>query len=157
MVSPSPPSSTPLGFRHSTPVQIRFTDIDQLEHVTNSVYQQYYDMGRMAYFDQVLGEPMDWKREGLVLVSLSLDFLSPIRLHHRVEVCTRVVSIGRRSVRMEQEIYNHTTGCVCSRSRSVMAACVEHGSRSVPVPARWVERMAAHEPQGMPIEPCERG
>lgn len=150
------PSSAQPEYRHSIPVQIRFTDIDQLEHVTNSVYQQYYDMGRMAYFTQVLGEPMDWKEEGLVLVSLSMEFMAPIRLLHRVEVRTRVVSIGRKSVSMEQEIYNHTTRCVCSRSRSVLAACVERCSRSVPVPARWVERIANYEPQGLPIADCER-
>lgn len=150
------PNSPQPEYRHSVALQIRFTDIDQLEHVTNSVYQQYYDMGRMAYFTEVLGEHMDWKQEGLVLVSLSMDFMAPIRLQHHVEVRTRVVSVGRKSVSMEQEIYNYTTGCVCSHSRSTMAACVDRCSRSVLVPARWVERIANHEPQGLPIADCER-
>lgn len=40
---------------HSTPIQIRFNDIDQLGHATNSVYQQYFDLGKMAYLDQEIG------------------------------------------------------------------------------------------------------
>lgn len=139
------PESAEYG--HAVPIQIRFTDIDQLQHVTNSVYQQYYDMGRMAYFSQVLGEQMDWQREGLVLVSLHMDYMTAIRLQHSVEVRTRVVQIGNKSVSMEQEIYNHTTQSVCSRSRSVMVACADMCSRSIAVPQRWVERMVSHEPQ----------
>lgn len=127
------------------PIQIRFTDIDQLQHVTNSVYQQYYDMGRMAYFNEVLVEQMDWQREGLVLVSLHMDYMSSIKLQHSVEVRTRVVEIGNKSVTMEQEIYNFDTECVCSRSRSVMVACAEMCRRSIAVPQRWVERMVAFD------------
>ena len=127
------------------PIQIRFTDIDQLQHVTNSVYQQYYDMGRMAYFNEVLAEQMDWQREGVVLVSLHMDYMSSIKLQHSVEVRTRVVEIGNKSVTMEQEIYNYDTECVCSRSRSVMVACAEMCSRSIAVPQRWVERMVAFD------------
>ena len=43
-----------LNYFHNTPIQIRFNDIDQLGHATNSVYQQYFDLGKMAYFDHVL-------------------------------------------------------------------------------------------------------
>lgn len=127
------------SYLFSTQIQIRFTDIDQLGHVTNSVYQQYYDMGRMTYFNHVFGEQMDWKVEGLVLVSLSLDFFSPIKLGNQIEVRTKICEIGNKSVKMVQEIYNHSTNCVCSKSSSVMVACKNSCSESIAVPERWVK------------------
>jgi acyl-CoA thioester hydrolase len=48
-----------VNFFHITPIQIRFNDIDKLNHVTNSVYQQYFDLGKMDYFNDVLQEQMN--------------------------------------------------------------------------------------------------
>jgi acyl-CoA thioester hydrolase len=43
-------------FKHQLPIQIRFVDIDAFGHVNNAVFASYYEMARVAYFDQVLGE-----------------------------------------------------------------------------------------------------
>lgn len=141
--TPPPPESP--KFLHSTPLQVRFSDIDQLEHVTNSVYQQYYDMGRMEYFTHVFGEHMNWKIEGLILVSLSMDFISPIRLNDQIEVRTRTYAIGNKSLSMQQEIYNHTNGSVCSRGISIMVACRNLGAETIAVPERWRDKIARFE------------
>lgn len=135
------------NFLFSTPIQIRFTDIDQLKHVTNSVYQQYFDMGRMEYFAHVFGERMDWSGEGLVLVSLSMDYMSPIKLIDKIEVRSRISGIGHKSIKMQQQIYNFTSGCVCSQSTSVLVACKSFCTESIEIPSRWVDKIKAFEPE----------
>lgn len=133
-------------FRFTTPLQIRFTDIDQLGHVTNSVYQQYYDLGRMTYFTHIFSEQMDWMVEGLVLVNVNIDFFSSIRQFDQIEVRTCTYEIGVKSLRMLQEIYNHTTGQICSRCTSVMVACRKACTESIAIPERWVNSIKQFEP-----------
>ena len=37
-------------FRHRTPIQIRFNDLDAYQHVNNNVYFSFYDLGKENYF-----------------------------------------------------------------------------------------------------------
>lgn len=43
------------NFKHITPIQIRFNDIDHLGHVNNNAYFAYYDLGKERYIIDVLG------------------------------------------------------------------------------------------------------
>ena len=42
------------NFRHRTPIQIRFNDLDAYQHVNNNVYFSFYDLGKENYFATVL-------------------------------------------------------------------------------------------------------
>ena len=138
-------SPKPLKFFHTTPIQIRFNDIDKLEHVNNSVYQQFYDLGKVGYFDEVLQEHMDWNIEGLVLASITVEYLISIKLHDKIEVRSKVYEIGNKSLKMKQEIYNLTTGQVSSCSKSVMVNFSNSKGHTVPIPQKWRERIAKYE------------
>lgn len=138
-------SKRSLSYYHSAPIQIRFNDIDKLDHVTNSVYQQYFDLGRMAYFDNVLKERMDWSKEGLILVNITINFLTPIRMFDSVEVRTKIVKLGNKSLDMQQEIFNITTGEIAASSSSVMVGFNGTTEEAIPIPARWRERISGYE------------
>jgi len=133
------------NFFQSTPIQIRFNDIDQLLHVNNSVYQQFFDWGRMNYFKEVLNEIMDWNIEGLILASISIDFLNSIELYDEVEVRTKIYHIGNKSVKMSQELYNKTKNCVAATSKSVMVNYSNKSKKTLIVPERWRKSIAAYE------------
>ena len=45
-----------IQFKHVTPVQIRFSDVDQYGHMNNSVYFSLYDLAKTSYFQDVFGE-----------------------------------------------------------------------------------------------------
>lgn len=132
-------------FSHRTPIQIRFNDIDQLSHVTNSVYQQYFDLGRLKYFTEVLHEKMNWEIEGLVLASITIDYLIPIRMWDTIEVLSKVYEIGNKSLKMRQEIFNITTGEVSAISKAVMVCFSNAAGKSIPIPHRWRELIISFE------------
>lgn len=132
-------------FFHRTPIQIRFNDIDQLSHVTNSVYQQYFDLGRLKYFTEVLQEKMNWDVEGLVLASITIDYFIPIRMWDSIEVLSKVYEIGNKSLKMRQEILNNTTGEVSAASKAVMVCYSNAGGKSIPIPYRWRELIVRFE------------
>ena len=39
----------------TTPIQKRFSDVDPFQHVNNVAQQMYFDVGKMAYYEKVLG------------------------------------------------------------------------------------------------------
>lgn len=134
-----------INFLHSSPIQIRFNDVDMLGHATNSVYPQYFDLGRMAYFESVLGERMDWRFDGLIMVSISIDFVAQIKLYDSVVVRTKIIRLGNKSLDMVQDLYNETTGKIVAKSNGVMVGYNGKEEVSIPIPTRWRERIAAFE------------
>jgi len=134
-----------IRYKHHTPIQIRFNDIDQLAHVNNSVYQQFFDWGRMNYFKEVLKEKMDWNVEGLILASISIDFLNSIEMYDEVEVHTMIYHIGNKSVKMSQELYNKTKKCVAATSKSVMVNFSNTSKSTLVVPERWRKNISDYE------------
>ena len=41
-----------------TEIQKRFSDVDPFQHVNNVSQQMYFDVGKMEYYEQVLGDEM---------------------------------------------------------------------------------------------------
>ena len=57
-----------------TAVQQRFADADLLGHVNNVRLQEYFDLGKMEFYNQVLGEKLDWRAQSLILVSIHQNY-----------------------------------------------------------------------------------
>lgn len=134
-----------VNFFHITPIQIRFNDIDKLNHVTNSVYQQYFDLGKMDYFNDVLQEQMNWEDVGLILASISIDYLNPIRLFDEIIVLTKIHHIGNKSLKMSQELYNKSTENIAATSKSTMVGYNNSKEITVIIPERWRKRIITYE------------
>ena len=104
-------------------IQVRFADLDVLGHVNNSIYLSYFEMTRVHYFKELLGESWDWKKNGVLLVRNEIDYLEPILLHQKPFVSMNLIEIGNKSFKLGYEIYVedqiHTKGCsvmVCYNS-----------------------------------------
>jgi acyl-CoA thioester hydrolase len=132
-------------YHHTHPIQVRFNDIDMLGHTTNSVYMQYFDLGRLHYFIDVLNERMDWQGEGLILVSININYLAQTKLYNELEVRTKVTKLGNKSLVMHQQIYNKTTDEVAAEGKSTMVGYSISNEQSIPVPTRWRELFANYE------------
>lgn len=128
-------------FFHSHPIQIRWNDIDVLGHTTNSVYQQYFDLGRLQYFIDVLKEKMDFQNEGLILANISVNYLNPIGLYDSIEVKTKVIRIGNKSLEMLQQVFNTTTNKVAAESKGIMVGFCGSKNETISIPERWKERI----------------
>ncbi len=103
-------------FNHSSSIQIRFNDVDGLGHVNNTTIQEYFDLGRMYYINEVLGKKIFKGDETLIVVNINTDFMTPVYLKDTLEVKTRIVGLGTKSLKMEQQV-------VCKNSETVKASC----------------------------------
>ncbi|MFI3264132.1 MAG: acyl-CoA thioesterase [Rikenellaceae bacterium] len=126
-------------------VQIRFTDIDMAGHVGNTVIQQYYDMGKMGYFVDILGMPYVWKKEGLIVVSTSTIYFDEIKAEERIAITTKISKLGTKSMTFLQEIINPATQEVKGRSESIMVAFNLEERRSFEIHSDWRDRILQHE------------
>lgn len=132
-------------FRCSTPVQLRFSDIDMLGHVNNSRYFELFDLAKNDYFTRVAGGHLEWERLPVMIVNINCDYLSQTTLQEPVEVLTQVDHIGDKSFVLIQQLVNSDT-------REVKCSCAVTMVNFDPVarvPAtvsqEWREAMAAFE------------
>src|SRR5574344_1611793 len=105
-------------FKHKVPIQIRFSDIDAVNHVNNSIISQYYDVGRIQYFEAVLGINFKWADVLAVVVYTENNFYSSINQDDNIYVETKLIRFGNKSMEMFQQIVEEQTGKVKSTCKT---------------------------------------
>jgi acyl-CoA thioester hydrolase len=128
-------------YSFTTPVPVRFRDVDAMGHVNNAVYATYMEEARTAYFDAVLEASL--ADVSSVLANLELDFRRPIELGDEVTVAVRVPELGESSIPMEYEIC--ANGEVAAVGEAVQVAVDEESKSSKPVPDEWREAIREFE------------
>lgn len=124
-----------MALKVTTPVQMRFEDIDSFGHVNNIAQQSYFDLGKSALFQRLWQTVGETDATPVMMVSVQTDFLRQIRYGERIEVTTLIESIGTKSLTLQQQIL--LCGEVCSRSRVVMVCYDKERGMSVEVPDSW--------------------
>ena len=125
----------------TTPIQMRFADVDMLGHVNNVNQQHYFDVGKSDFFAQVLDPAPNWKQEGLITVSTYNDYLAQIRYGEPIAVLTRIEKVGNKSFTLFQQIVNTATQEVKTQSRSVLVAFDFVAQVSLPLVEPWRKRV----------------
>lgn len=138
-----------MNFHHSHPVQIRFNDTDPAQHVNNSVYQEYLDLGRLAYFRKVMGRSMVFNALSMVIASIKIDFFTPVVLGDRIRVKTRISSLGSKSLEMVQQVVRAGEEEPCAVATTVLVCFNYRHQQSEVIPSRWREKIVAFEQGGV--------
>ncbi|MDR0711349.1 MAG: acyl-CoA thioesterase [Prevotellaceae bacterium] len=129
----------------TTPVQIRFGDVDSFGHVNNAVYWSYFDVGRIDYLHRLFTDDFELLDETVILVHVEADYKVQTRLKDSIAVRTSVTGIGERSLKMQQEIVNTETGDVHASSRSVLSGFSKAMQKSIPIKPEWRSKIEAFE------------
>jgi len=121
-------------FRHSLDLQLRFNDVDMFGHINNSVYLQFFDLGKLRYFNDVLGK--DFMKSGLqvVIVNINCNFYAPTFINEHIEVLTTIKSIGEKSLTLEQRIASKDNGDIKCIATTIMAGYDPKTLKSVSIP-----------------------
>lgn len=137
------PDEIKSGFTFSTPVQIRFSDIDGYLHVNNGVYFSYFEHARALFLYQVC----DWNvmTIGTVVGRIEIDYLRPIHLEDQVETLVKCTRLGNSSFDLEQVLIGKDkegVQHVFSKCRCVMVAVDMGTMKPVPVPEEYRLKLA---------------
>jgi len=98
------------AFQHVREERLRITDLDFHEHVNNAAFTALLAAARYDYLGEVL-RPRLPAGDKLVIGKLEVTFLNEMLYGSPVFTGTRVLSMGRTSLRMEQAMYQ---GDVCA-------------------------------------------
>lgn len=124
--------------------KLRYGDTDRQGHINNAVFSTFLETGRVELiYDRARGlvEP----GTAFVIARLEMDFRSELLWPGEVEIGTRVASVGRSSVRLEQAIFQGER-CVAS-GITVMVQMDETTRKSRPFSESVREQLLALMPE----------
>lgn len=122
-------------------IQIRFADADCLGHINNINLQHYFDVGKMEFYEKVLGKTIEPDEESLILVSTHANYYRQTKLHSDLIVRTWVEKIGNSSVTIFQRLIDRGAGEINADCRTVAVGYDFTTQQSFPLKAEWREKM----------------
>ena len=127
-------------FHFSQEIQIRWMDLDPLGHVNNSIYIQYFEMGRGKYM--VKASPTwDWHKNMFLIASISCDYKRELKMTDRhPHVHVRYSRFGTKSFDLEYTITsgsNHEVLHATGKSVQVMFDTKNKTTIEIP---EWMKR-----------------
>ena len=132
------------SFKHSMPVQIRFSDVDQFGHVNNSVYFSLYDLAKTNYMTEVFDEP---KLDMMVVVvaNINANFLVPIFFSDKIVIETTTVQLGNKSFTLYQRAIDVESGMVKCECRTIMVVYDMATKEPVVIPQAYKDAICKFE------------
>lgn len=135
-------------YRHKVQIQVRFKDIDKMGHVNNANHFTYFELARVNYFNEVVGEVIDWSEQGIILAHLEIDYKRPILLNDEVFVYSRISKFGTKSFEVDYKIVVMVNGNedVAAVGKSTQVCFDYTKSETMNVPELWKQKVIAYEP-----------
>ncbi|WP_414496135.1 acyl-CoA thioesterase [Stenotrophomonas maltophilia] len=84
----------------------RFSEVDVLGHVTNTALPVWFEEGRQAIFRH-FSQEASMRDLSLILRRYEIDFLQQIHAGREVRIETRIENIGRSSLSIVQQAFQH--------------------------------------------------
>lgn len=114
-----------------TAIQVRYADIDSLNHVNNATFLTYLEMGRISFFTEKIGRDF-FRSKMMVMARMEIDYLSTIVMGDEVTCSTWIEKVGKTSITFGNEIWKGND-TLCAKARSV-AVLVDMDGNKLEVP-----------------------
>lgn len=120
-------------------LQVRFNDLDMAGHVHNSEYLNYFEIGRIDFFNTVIEPNWDWEKRGILVARNEIDYLQAVYFEDDLWVETTCEDLGKKSVTLEYKVYRLKNGEreICSKGRSILVCFDFTTKKSVAVFDDW--------------------
>ena len=119
--------------RHSYD-KLRYADTDKLGHVNNAAFSTFFETGRVELLHDPAA-PLHGPGGGFVIARVTIDYVAEILWPGKVDIGTRVASVGRSSVRLEQALFQDGRHVASAESVIVHIDLAERKSRPLPPPS----------------------
>lgn len=116
---------------------VRWRDCDAMGHVNNAVYATYIEQARVDFLEEVVG--LDTQGDGLVLASLTIDYLEAIEMDATVTVTLLVQDIGTTSITVSHEI--RAGGSLKAEAEARFVHIDREEGTPTPIPDHWLARI----------------
>lgn len=131
---------------HTARLPVRWSDMDELGHVNNAVYQTYYEQARIELFQQWAESGNGWPgapETGPVLVAVEAQFKRPVVYPATVLVRVFASDVGRTSLTLDCELtVEGDESTLYATARTVLVWIDRSTSRAVRLPDAIRQRLA---------------
>lgn len=84
-------------YKHQVEMNVRFMDLDALNHVNNARYLNFLEEARIAYSQEMLDVFKNIKDLNVVVARIEIDYIRPILYHEKIKILSRIKSMGKKS------------------------------------------------------------
>lgn len=123
--------------QYTTEIQVRFRDLDPMQHVNNALYVTYLEQARAEFYEEVVGVPL--ADIDTVLAQLEVSYERAIDDVGSVTVELEVGDLGSSSIPMDYEIRAGDERYATAKTVQVFFDRETGDSR--PIPDRHRERL----------------
>ena len=100
------------------PIEVRFADLDPLDHVNNAVLLSYLEQSRFQWWRGYLaGRP--FSEEGFLIARIEVDYRAPILMGDDVSIELRCTKVGRTSFDLAYRVTRGNGRVVLAEAKTV--------------------------------------
>jgi acyl-CoA thioester hydrolase len=132
-------------FRYFMPLDVRFADLDALQHVNHAKYFTYMEAARIQYVMDVLGWNGDWSALGIIIAQATCQYKLPLVYGDKVKCYLRTSRLGGKSFDFEYLI-ERQDGVIVAEGLTINVAYDYPTQSAIPIPDAWRQAMLAYEP-----------
>ena len=125
---------------YTVDIEVRFRDLDPMEHVNNALYVTYLEQARARFYEEVIGVPL--AEINTVLADLQVSYEQAIDGVGSVRVGLRVGELGTSSIPMEYEIRAPDGDPRYATASTVQVYFDPETGDSEPIPDRYRELLS---------------
>jgi len=120
------------SFEFTTPIEIRFADLDAYGHVNNALFFTYLEIARIKSFQQYFGEFLENQLMFLV-VRAECDYRLPIEMNDLLQVTVRTERVRRSSFDFSYRMHDGA-GKIFAEAKTVMVCYDPKIKKPVAIP-----------------------
>ena len=137
---------------HTTPIHVRFRDIDAMRHVNNAVYLSYTEEARIKLFNDVLPN-INWEETGFILARAEIDYIKPIVLGDEIVVETTCSRMGTKSLDLSYHYLKLKDGArtLMAKSLTVLVGFSYSTHKAIEIPEDWKTQLLRFKPAQEPV------
>lgn len=134
-------------FKHKTPIQVRFADIDKMGHVNNAVFLSYFETARVKYFDDIVGKRIDWTVKGMILAKSIVDYKKPVFQNDELLVYSSVTKMGNKSFEISGVIVKvRSEAEEIAATSAITLVCYDYEkAETISIPEDWRNMLLSYE------------
>jgi acyl-CoA thioester hydrolase len=132
-------------FRFRMKIDMRWSDMDMMNHINNAVYLTYFEQARGHYFHHSC--QWNWKEDGLILASAHVNYIRPLFFMDEAYIYIRTSKMGTKSFDTQYLITRVVNGVeeACTDGYTTMVMFDYKTQKGIAVPDRIRQKLFDYE------------
>ena len=115
-------------------IDVRFRDLDAMEHVNNAVVFTYFEEGRKHFFFQNM-QARSLDAFNFILARIACDYLRPIKLNDKLHLQLWVAHIGTKSFKFGYRLVDRQDAAIAFAEGESVQVCYDYQQNcTMPIP-----------------------